>query len=230
MDQLVAARRPTLADLRTDYSQALMQRNSLVSRIRSGNAARSSIEPWDQRLAAIGADLAKSRSEAVEAIAGAAAVTASELGLEGELSIIHRPGCSLEQEAFLTELREGLDGDIERGFTVRGPHRDDLLIRRGGRDLKSHGSQGEKRLSVLSLLLAERDMIAEARGSVPLLLLDDVMSELDAERRGLLARRIESAGQCVVTATEFEHIPDLGETPIARVRVSSSGVTQLRAA
>ena len=98
-------------------------------------------------------------------------------------------------------LEARLERDLERGVTGLGPHLDDITVRSGERDLRSFGSQGEQRLAVLSLLLAEAEVIAEQRGTPPLVLLDDVLSELDASRRRILAERIGRVGQAVVTAT-----------------------------
>ena len=100
-----------------------------------------------------------------------------------------------EEEEFLAELHERLPGDLERGFSGHGPHRDELAILRDGRELRVYGSQGEQRLALLALLLAERAVLAAVRGRTPLMLLDDVMSELDAERRELLARQLSAAAR-----------------------------------
>jgi len=91
-----------------------------------------------------------------------------------------------------------LEGDLERGFSGHGPHRDELAILRDGRELRVYGSQGEQRLALLALLLAERAVLAQERRRTPLMLLDDVMSELDAERRDLLARELSAGGQSVI--------------------------------
>ncbi len=88
------------------------------------------------------------------------------------------------------ELQARLQTDLERGFTGYGPHRDELALLRDGRELRVYGSQGEQRLALLGLLLAERALLAGERGHTPLMLLDDVMSELDAERRRLLAEEL----------------------------------------
>jgi DNA replication and repair protein RecF len=88
-----------------------------------------------------------------------------------------------------------------------GPHLDDVAIRSGDRDLRLYGSQGEQRLAVLSLLLAEADAIAERRGVPPLLLLDDVLSELDSERRRTLAGQLANRGQTLITATNAASLP-----------------------
>jgi DNA replication and repair protein RecF len=104
-------------------------------------------------------------------------------------------------------LEARLDRDLDRGVTGLGPHLDDVAVRSGERDLRTFGSQGEQRLAVLSLLLAEAEVIAEQRGTPPLVLLDDVLSELDAARRRTLAERIGRVGQAVVTATGADALP-----------------------
>jgi DNA replication and repair protein RecF len=104
-------------------------------------------------------------------------------------------------------LAAALDRDVERGVTSLGPHLDDVVFAAAGRDLRSFGSQGEQRLALLALLLAEAEAIAERTGVPPLLLLDDVLSELDPERRRILATRVRSAGQALVTATDAAMLP-----------------------
>jgi DNA replication and repair protein RecF len=107
-------------------------------------------------------------------------------------------------------LEARLDRDLERGVTGLGPHLDDVAIASGSRDLRAFGSQGEQRLAVLSLLLAEYELLA-ARGRTPLLLLDDVLSELDERRRRVLTERIRSGGQTFVTATSADALPSAAD-------------------
>jgi DNA replication and repair protein RecF len=104
-------------------------------------------------------------------------------------------------------LDERLDRDLDRGVTTLGPHLDDVAVISGERLLRSFGSQGEQRLAVLALLLAEAETIADRRGVTPLLLLDDVLSELDRPRRAILAARVAAAGQALVTATDAAMLP-----------------------
>jgi DNA replication and repair protein RecF len=150
--------------------------------------------------------------------------------LVGKLEVTHRPGCELEQEAFIGKLVADRSADLARGYTHHGPHRGDLLIRRAGRDVKEHASQGEKRIALLALILAEREAIAEAKGTAPILLLDDVMSELDSKRRELLVRRVSGFGQCLITATEFEHVPDVAGPEMRKVSLAGDDDHGLRAA
>ena len=119
---------------------------------------------------------------------------AADLGLDGDAALAYRPRTRAETaEALAAELRERLPADLERGFTTHGPHRDDLVLSREGRALRAYGSQGQQRLALLALLLAERDAIAATRGAPPLMLLDDVMSELDGERRERLVALLTAA-------------------------------------
>src|SRR3954454_5408301 len=179
LDQLVAAAWPARAQTRRAYTQALAQRNALLARVRSGRASRSSLPAWDAELARHGIALRDDRAAAVELVRERFGKLAADLGLSGTGELRYRPrSAAATADELAGELAERVDSDLERGFTGHGPHRDDLLLRRDGRNLRSYGSQGEQRLALLALLLAERQALAEARGTTPLVLLDDVMSEL----------------------------------------------------
>ncbi len=113
-----------------------------------------------------------------------------------------------------------------RGFSAHGPHRDELAFLRDGRELRSFGSQGELRLALLALLLAERSVLATHRGRTPLLLLDDVMSELDAHRRELLAAELAAGGQSVLATTDLAHVPGAAAGNVTRLRVACGAILQ----
>ena len=117
--------------------------------------------------------------------------------------------------------------DLDRGFTGHGPHRDELVSRLGGRDLRAFGSQGQQRLGLLALLIAEREAIAEQRGAPPLMLLDDVMSELDGIRRRALIELLRAdGGQSVITTTDLEHVPGGDQDGIVRLSVGGGRVLE----
>jgi DNA replication and repair protein RecF len=111
----------------------------------------------------------------------------------------------LDETGYQERLAEQRASDRRRTFTNLGPHRDDLRFTRGGRDLRSYGSQGEQRTALLAMLLAERVWISERAGRPPLLLLDDVMSELDDSRRRALVSLLGRGGQTIVTTTDLHY-------------------------
>lgn len=232
LDGLVAALRPARAATRRAYGQALAQRNALLSRVRAGAASRASLATWDAELARHGVALRSDRLEAAGEVAGRAGRMARELGLRGGLSVAYRPRSRAESaDDLAAELAERAEADLERGFTAHGPHRDDLSLARDGRELRAYGSQGEQRLALLALLLAEREAIAARRPAPPVMLLDDVMSELDSERRARLVERLRTGGQAVVTTTELAHVPGGEEPGVARVAVAAGAVlSEARAA
>ncbi|MGH2848507.1 MAG: DNA replication/repair protein RecF, partial [Thermoleophilaceae bacterium] len=144
------------------------------------------------------------------------------LGLPRPAELSYRPrSAAADAPGLAAELRERRPADLERGFTAHGPHRDELRLQLEGAPLRAYGSQGQQRTALLALLFAEREVLASRRRRSPLMLLDDVMSELDTERRDLLAGLLRESGQAVVTATEPEHVPDAGEDEIVRVSAGS---------
>jgi DNA replication and repair protein RecF len=223
VDQFVAALWPARATARRQYSQALAQRNALIARIRSGRGSRASLESWDRQLATHGVALMRDRETAVEMLREPFARLGTALGLGREPSVSYRPRSqATEAEQLVRELSERVEGDLERGFTGHGPHRDDLATEHEGHDLRAYGSQGQQRLALLALLLAEREVIAARRLAPPVMLLDDVMSELDRERREALVDLLRTtAGQSVITATDLEHVPGSDDDGIRHIAVSS---------
>jgi len=227
MDQLVAALWPARAADRGEYSRALAQRNALLGGIRGGRASRASLGAWDAELARAGLKVREHRGRAVELLQDAFAERAHRLGISGEVSLRYRPRVTVEDaDEYVRELAHRLERDLERGFSGYGPHRDELLVLREGRELRVYGSQGEQRLALLALLLAERAVLAEERGQVPLMLLDDVMSELDADRRETLAAELRSGGQSVIATTDLGYVPGAGDASVARLRISPGTVMQ----
>ncbi len=209
LDRLVPALWPGRAAVRSRFGRALAQRNSLLARIRAGAASESSLDAWDLELAAEAVELIAARAEAVGLLAGPFRDAASRLGLAGEAGLAYRPRSEAsDPEAYATELRDRRSSDLDRGRTTHGPHLDELRIELAGRTLRRYGSQGQQRVGLLALLFAERELLLERRGVAPLMLLDDVMSELDPERRELLAETVIGAGQALVTATHPEQVPD----------------------
>jgi DNA replication and repair protein RecF len=222
LDQFVAALWPARAENRRAYAHALAQRNALLARLRAGAGSRSSLETWDLQLARAGLALMADRRQAIEITAGDFSETCGRLGLDGEPHISYRPRSHAHEPGTLVdELRARIDSDLERGFTGHGPHRDDFSLTRDGRELRTYGSQGQQRLGLLSLLLAERAVIGRYRDTVPLMLLDDVMSELDKDRRAALVDVLTAGGgQSLITTTDLEHVPGATDAAVSRIVVS----------
>jgi len=227
IDQVLAALWPARVGTRRAYASALAQRNALLVAIRSRRAGRGSLPAWDAELARHGVELMRDRGELVERLRPAFAELAAGLGLEDEPDLAYRPRSRAETaDALAAELAERVDGDVERGFTGHGPHRDDLAFRRAGRDLRAYGSRGQQRLGLLALLLAERQVLAEDHAAPPLLLLDDVMSELDGSRRERLMTLLGGNGQSVITTTDLAHVPGADAADVTRLAVADGAVLQ----
>ena len=194
-DRVLGRLSPARASLPAEYGAAVAQRNAAL-RLRS-----DALSAWTQQVAELGTQLVAARKETLSLLAPPFAERAGELGLtEGELRYVGEPPTVGALEARLAR-------DLERGHTGLGPHLDDIVISSGPRDLRSYGSQGEQRLAVLALLLGEAELIAARRGFPPLLLLDDVLSELDPARRRILAGRVSQSGQALITATDPSLLP-----------------------
>lgn len=208
LDRLCVALWPARAEVRRRYGRALAQRNALLGRVRSGAAPVDSLVAWERELAALGVELINSRREAVDLLASGFAEAAADLTLPGAAELRYLPrSTAANADQLATELEERRQADLARGYTAHGPHLDELGVSLDGRSLRSYGSQGEQRAAVLALLFAERRALLEAGRRPPLLLLDDVMSELDARRRAQLAKRLAEGGQAVLTATDPDHLP-----------------------
>jgi DNA replication and repair protein RecF len=199
-DRVLGRLAPARSGLSGEYGAAVAQRNASLRRVTAGFSSREALAPWTERVAELGAQLVEARLRTIQELGPRFADRAGELGLpSGRLEYAGEPPTRAALEA-------RLDRDLERGVTGLGPHLDDVTIASGTRDLRAFGSQGEQRLAVLSLLLAEYELLA-GQGRTPLLLLDDVLSELDERRRGILADRIRSSGQTFVTATSTDALP-----------------------
>jgi DNA replication and repair protein RecF len=225
MDQVVAALWPARVTTRRAYAQALAQRNALLARARGNSAVAASLPTWDRELARYGIALMADRAAAISAIEEHFATRAEELGLDGDPAVAYRPRSrAADADALAAELADRQAQDLDRGFTGHGPHRDDLAFTREGRELRSYGSQGQQRLGLLALLLAEREAIAATRDATPVMLLDDVMSELDRDRRARLVGLLRGHGQSVITTTDLEHVPGADEADVTRLAVADGAV------
>ncbi|TML17742.1 MAG: DNA replication and repair protein RecF [Actinobacteria bacterium] len=200
-DRVLGRQFPARAGLPAEYGAAVAQRNAALRRVAIGASSRDAVSPWTERVAELGAALVTARAEAITALSPPFAERADELGLAAAAL-----GYDADQPT-AAALEARLDDDLERGTTGLGPHLDDVEIRARDRDLRRFGSQGEQRLAVLSLILAEAALLTERGPTPPLLLLDDVLSELDEGRRAALADRLAGMGQTLITATGASALP-----------------------
>jgi DNA replication and repair protein RecF len=205
IDRYVAARWPSRAGLRQRYGQALAQRNALLAALGRGRAG--DLDVWDAALAEAATALVAARSEAIAELAEPFAEAAAELGLEGAATIVYAPRAAGSAEEIRCGLGERREADVRLGRTSWGPHLDELKLELAGRALRRYGSQGQQRAALLALIFAEREGLLSAHRVAPLLLLDDVMSELDPARRELLVERLAHGGQALMSAADRELLP-----------------------
>jgi DNA replication and repair protein RecF len=217
-DRMLGRLFPTRAALPTEYGRAVAQRNEALRRARAGASSLEAAAPWTERVAELGADLDAARAELVAEVAPRFRERAASLGLD-EAAVRYDP-----DPPTVEALDARLERDLARGATSLGPHLRDVGVAAGGRDLRSFGSQGEQRTAVLALVLAEADLVAERRGAPPLLLLDDVLSELDEGRRRALLASLPAGAQTVVTATARAALPGDGPDPALVLAVTPGEV------
>jgi DNA replication and repair protein RecF len=201
LDRTLGRLFPARASLGAEYAGTVGQRNAGLRRVRAGRSTREALAPWSDRVAALGSELVRARTEAAELLVEPFGRVAGELGL-AETTLVYEG-----DPPTLPDLDARLESDLERGVTGVGPHLHDLRIEASGRDLRAFGSQGEQRVAVLALVLAEAECMRERAGMSPLVLLDDVLSELDGSRREALAGMISRGDQTVVTATAAAALP-----------------------
>jgi len=210
LDGLASQRSPAFAADLATYSRALAQRNSLLRAIREDQAERAQLRYWDAPLLEAGAAVLAERLDLLEALGEPVAKSHEEIAPDeaaaGRLTLRYltnapaRPG-ETTRDALARRLEETADKEVWNGATLVGPHRDDLAFELGGRDLAGFASRGQQRTAILAFKLAELDLLTELDGRPPLLLLDDVFSELDPLRRSHLVRRIASLPQAFITTT-----------------------------
>jgi DNA replication and repair protein RecF len=215
LDALAAQRSPTYAADLATFGRALAQRNSLLRAIREEQADRAELRYWDNPMLDAGAAVVSERLALLEDLAAPVARAHAEIAPEeataGRLALRYAtnapalPGES-PRTALARRLAETADKEIWNGATLVGPHRDDVVFELGGRDLAAFASRGQQRTAILALKLGELDLLTDLDGRPPLLLLDDVFSELDPERRAHLVRRIAALPQAFVTTTSLDDL------------------------
>ena len=235
MDELLVLRTPRMSAVIADYERVLRQRNTLLKSARASGVrgdALSTLEIWDERLVTFGSEIIEARTAliaelapevtaAYTAIAGAdhAAGLSSQLSVyssnpdaEGDDATATRQGvvtASIASDAFRSALARLRRAELERGLTLAGPHRDDLVLELNGLPARGYASHGESWSFALSLKLASAAVLRrEASLGDPVLILDDVFAELDESRRGRLAAAVGDFEQVLITAAVFDDVPE----------------------
>lgn len=214
LDALLSTLRPAYARAVSEYAKAVQQRNQLLRRIRDGFSSERTLATWDRKVVDFGRTVLEGREAAMQPLEEH--FKDSLRALYGSEKAAIRYSYSAPLEGYTEALREAHNADIERGNTSVGPHRDDFEVLLGGVNLTIYGSQGQQRLATLALKFAARDHIRDATGDDPILLFDDVMSELDEQRREYLAEYFLESTQAVISTTNLEYF---GEEILHRTRI-----------
>jgi len=213
LDRLLEAATPGYADDLVTYAGALTQRNAALRHVRAGRTGVDAVMPWEPVIAETGARIVLARRDAMRDLAAPFAQWMADLGAgPGGVVTLEASPTSLSdvadadlRDALAERMQQARDREVAAAQTLAGPHRDDVFVgqdRDGERvDLRRVGSQGEQRTAVLALLMAHRAHLG-ARSGTPILILDDVLSELDPTRRGLLLDAAVGHGQCILTTAD----------------------------
>lgn len=246
-DQLLIQRTPRMAGVLGDYDRVLKQRTALLKSARARGIrgeGLTTLDVWDDKLVALGSEIIAARQKLAadlhpQLAASYAAIAGEDHNPELEWALSVRGGDPEEGEAapvdtrgeiselFRAALLAKRSQELDRGLTLVGPHRDDLLMRVRGLPVKGYASHGESWSVALALRLASAELLrAESPAGDPVLILDDVFAELDAERRRRLAALTSGYEQVVVTAAVEEDIPDVLHRHV--VRISAGTITDDR--
>ena len=225
------------AAARSRYERVITQRNHLLRRIREGEANAEELTFWDDELSKDGGLLMQCRASALAEIGAAAAEHHRALAPDEALEVRYEPrleaqpnerSSSEEFAAALGEaLRHGLSRDIAAGMTLQGPHRDDVSLVLSGAPAAGYASRAQQRTIALSLRLAEAQVLRRHRGEPPVLLLDDVLSEMDADRRAAVLSSIGDAEQLLITGTDWDRFPQDFISEAARFTVEAGSARAL---
>ncbi|MBW3595539.1 MAG: DNA replication/repair protein RecF [Actinobacteria bacterium] len=224
LDDLAVKLRPAREAVRREWERVLKQRNALLKKARAGAAIEETLGVWDDSLIRTGATLAKARLEGLGALLPYARKRFEEIAGRGTLELSYSSSWvgaeadsvvaagSVDESWLQERLRERMDhlrrAELERGMSLVGPQRDDVIVKLssgGSNDVleaRTFASQGDQRTAALALKLAEHDLLSEVLDEQPILLLDDVFSELDPKRRGWLATAVKAMSQTLITSAE----------------------------
>jgi DNA replication and repair protein RecF len=214
MDMEISQIKPQYFYYLQQYNRILIHRNNLLKQINKNGSLKKMLGVFDEQLAEAGAFIIKERYVFIKKLSAVAKEIHKKISSDTEeLGISYKPSVKVQnydiesiQQEFLSALEKIHPEDIQRGNTGVGCHRDDISFELNGMDVKIFGSQGQQRTVALSLKLSDIELMYGETGEYPVLLLDDVMSELDEERQSKLFQEIGEV-QTFVTATDFRSIP-----------------------
>lgn len=229
LDAAICQLEPSFTKLMIGYSQSLKQRNALLRlMIKKQIFSEPSLEIWDSKLASFGAKIIKMRINYLSKLKIEAENSYFEISKGKEtlgldyVSTVCKNEALLDdekalEESFLTRLKDSKSSDLKQGFTTAGPHKDDLEILLGGKSIKHFGSQGQQRSAVLALKIAEASVLEESICEPPVILLDDVMSELDECRQKYVMSRLGN-GQTFITGCDKDLIKYFGSASVFHIK------------
>lgn len=223
LDLEIAQAKPAYYNAFTQYKTILAQRNALLKLIREGQASADQLSLWNEQLAEYGQKVREMRREFIDELAPSISLEHQKLSSEQEQLQIE---LSNQEPDLLEALLRARQADIRAGFTSVGPHRDDLLITIEGHNLREYGSQGQQRTAVLAIKLALLTYWREQLNTVPVLLLDDIMSDLDSNRRTGVLERATEMGQVLITLTDHDSTPWLSSRDCKKFVVSNGTVQE----
>ncbi len=215
LDRLATSLYPGYGAELATYARALQQRNGLLRAIRGETGSRDELRLWDRPFLEAGGAIVTARLRLLQAVVGPLAAAHAEIAPEeagrgalGLQYLTNAPAVGAEspRDALERRLGETAEKELWNGTTVVGPHRDDIAFTLEGRDLAAFASRGQQRTAILALKLTELDLLERLDGRPPLLLLDDVFSELDPARRAHLVHRITTLPQAFVTTTTLDDL------------------------
>lgn len=230
LDMEISQLKPSYYYTLQRYNTALKQRNALLKDPDHFDAAQ--VSTWDEQIAMLGSEIILDRDEFVDNLSGIAADMHMALSDRKEILLVsYEPDVPADDpdqltETILEKLKANQEKDLARGYTSVGPHRDDVMLELDGTDVRIYGSQGQQRTTVLSLKLSELEIMRGMRDESPVLLLDDVFSELDRKRQELLLKAISEC-QTFLTCTHLEELVSAGVDRMQVYSVKNGTVNEI---